>query len=117
MAKPNRTRTENLAQWVVDLQYNAIPQDAVERTKDLFLDWLGSAVAGRAHPAVVAIVRYATLMGPTTGRCELVDGSLKDLKTTTPAFAGLINGASSHVVEQDDLHNRSITHPVSILIL
>lgn len=106
------TRTEKLAQWAADVQYQNIPKDVVERTKELFLDWLGCAIAGRHHPAVLAIARYATEMGPSTGKkSEFVDGSLGFL--TTPAFAALVNGASSHVVEQDDLHNRSMMHPVS----
>ena len=105
------TRTEHLAKWAAALQFSDIPDDAVQRTKDLFLDWLGCAVAGRHHPAVSAIARFAAQMGPSTGKCELVDGSLN--LTTSPALASLVNGASSHVVEQDDLHMSSITHPVS----
>lgn len=105
------TRTERLGQWAVNLQYQDIPKEVIERTKDLFLDWLGCAIAGRHHPAVSAIARYATEMGPTAGKkCEFVDGSIGFL--TSPAFAALVNGASSHVVEQDDLHNRSMMHPV-----
>jgi 2-methylcitrate dehydratase PrpD len=30
-------------------------------------------------------------------------------------MVALVNGASSHVVEQDDLHNSSMMHPVSWL--
>jgi hypothetical protein len=105
------TRTEKLAQWAVSLQYQDIPQEVIERTKELFLDWLGCAIAGRHHPAVLAIARYTTEMGPTAGKkSEFVDGSIGFL--TSPAFAALVNGASSHVVEQDDLHNRSMMHPV-----
>lgn len=107
------TRTEQLARWASTLQFDNIPDNVVDRTKALFLDWLGCTVAGRNHPAVSAIARFAVQMGPSTGSSELVDGSLNF--TTSPAFASLINGASSHVVEQDDLHNRSITHPVSLV--
>jgi aconitate decarboxylase len=104
------TRTEHLARYAASLQYHDIPAPVVQRTKELFLDWLGCAIAGRNHPAVTAIVRYATQMGPASGKSELVDGSLGF--NTSPAFASLINAAASHVVEQDDLHNRSIMHPV-----
>ena len=48
-------------------------------------------------------------MGPASGKSELVDASVG---TTSAAFAALVNGAASHVVEQDDLHNSSIVHPV-----
>jgi 2-methylcitrate dehydratase PrpD len=104
-------RTDRLVKWAVDLKYSDIPDDVVQRTKDFFLDTLGCAIAGRSHPAVSAMVRFAAQMGPQSGKSELIDGTQN--LTTSPAFASLINAAASHVVEQDDLHNRSIMHPVS----
>lgn len=109
------TRTKRLASWAAKLRFSDLPEDVIEKTKDFFVDWLGCTIAGSHHPAVSAIARFAKHMGPSTGRSELVDGSLA--WTTSPAFASLINGASSHVVEQDDLHNRSIMHPVSLIQL
>ncbi|KAF9887406.1 hypothetical protein FE257_010261 [Aspergillus nanangensis] len=108
-----KTRTERLARWTVELKYEDIPDEVVQRTKDLFLDTLGCTIAGRHHPAVTGIARFAAQMGPSSGKSELVDSALN--RTTSPAFAALINGASSHVVEQDDLHNRSISHPATII--
>ncbi|KAL2839098.1 hypothetical protein BJY01DRAFT_219421 [Aspergillus pseudoustus] len=114
MSLPN-TRTARLASWSSTLRYTDLPDAAVQRTKDLFLDWLGCTIAGRHHPAVRAIVNFAKTMGPTTGKSELVDGDLAPFSRTSPAFAALVNGAASHVVEQDDLHNRSITHPATVI--
>lgn len=105
------TRTDRLVKWAVDLKYSDIPDHVVQRTKDFFLDTLGCAIAGRNHPAVSAMVRFAAQMGPSSGKSELIDSSHN--LTTSPPFASLINAAASHVVEQDDLHNRSIMHPVS----
>lgn len=105
------TRTQRLATWAANLQYSDLPPEVVQKTKDFFLDTLGCTIAGRHHPAVTAITRFIAHMGPSHGKCELIDGDLKF--TTSPAFASLVNGASSHVVEQDDLHNSSIMHPVS----
>ncbi|CAI7567286.1 unnamed protein product [Penicillium manginii] len=107
------TRTEHLATWAANLRYRDIPDDVVQKTKDFFLDTLGCAIAGRHHPAVNAMARFAVQMGPSNGKSELIDGALKF--TTSPAFASLVNGASSHVVEQDDLHNRSIMHPATVI--
>ncbi|KAJ6051714.1 hypothetical protein N7499_011092 [Penicillium canescens] len=114
MATSNQeTRTDRLVKWAVDLKYADIPDEVVQRTKDFFLDTLGCAIAGRSHPAVTALVRFAAQMGPSSGKSELVDGSQN--VTTSPAFASLINAAASHVVEQDDLHNRSIMHPATVI--
>lgn len=106
-----QTRTDRLIKWAVALKYSEIPDHVIQRTKDFFLDTLGCAIAGRDHPAVSAMVRFAAQMGPSSGKSELIDSSQN--LTTSPAFASLINAAASHVVEQDDLHNRSIMHPVS----
>jgi 2-methylcitrate dehydratase PrpD len=35
--------------------------------------------------------------------------------TTSPLFAALINGAASHVAEQDDVHNGSVFHPGTVV--
>ena len=43
-------------------------------------------------------------MGPASGKSEILSLGA----TTSAAFAAIVNGASSHVVEQDDLHNSSI---------
>ncbi|KAJ5172077.1 MmgE/PrpD [Penicillium capsulatum] len=110
---PGKTRTENLAEWAANLKFIDLPPDVVQKTKDFFLDWLGCTIAGRHHPAVAAMARFAAQMGPSNGNSELVDGALTF--STSPAFASLINGASSHVVEQDDLHNRSIMHPATVI--
>ncbi|KAB8201001.1 hypothetical protein BDV34DRAFT_237845 [Aspergillus parasiticus] len=107
------TRTERLATWASGLQYDDIPQDVIQRTKDLFLDWFGCTIAGRHHPAVKAIAVFVQQMGPPSGKSELVDHELGF--STSPAFAAMVNAASSHVVEQDDLHNRSIMHPATVI--
>ncbi|OGM42658.1 hypothetical protein ABOM_008421 [Aspergillus bombycis] len=107
------TRTERLATWASGVQYHDIPQDVIQRTKDLFLDWFGCTIAGRHHAAVKAMAVFVQQMGPSQGRSELVDGELGF--STSPAFAAMVNAASSHVVEQDDLHNRSIMHPATVI--
>src|SRR5699024_8310578 len=34
---------------------------------------------------------------------------------TSPLFAALVNGASSHIAEQDDVHNGSVFHPAAVV--
>ncbi|KIV90846.1 hypothetical protein PV10_05454 [Exophiala mesophila] len=106
------SRTERLVKWAHSLSCDDLPADAVERCKAFFIDWLACAVAGRDHPSVKAMVEYTQAMGPSTGRCEVV--GYPGL-TTSAAFAALVNGASSHVVEQDDLHNSSMMHPATVI--
>lgn len=103
--------TRELASFLARLRYEDVPDAAVERTKDLFLDWVGSALAGRNERPVRIIERFAREMGPSDGPSE----DLTSRRRTSPLFAALVNGAASHVVEQDDLHNASVFHPATVV--
>ena len=101
--------TQALTGFLADLNYTQLPEAVISRTEDLFLDWLGSALASQgAHP-IPLFERYAAMMGPASGPAGvLVNGT-----TSSAYFAALVNGASSHLVEQDDLHNSSVLHPAT----
>jgi len=103
--------TRELASFLARLRYEDVPDEAVGRTKELFLDWVGSALAGRGERPVRAIERFAREMGPSEGPSE----DLTSRRRTSPLFAALVNGAASHVVEQDDLHNASVFHPATVV--
>lgn len=106
-----QSRLHNLASWAANLRYEDIPPVVIGRTKEFFLDTIACTIAGRDHAAIIALAELAKKMGPSAGPCEVIPfPSMK----TSPAFAALINGACSHVVEQDDLHNSSMMHPVHI---
>ncbi len=103
--------TQALTGFLADLNYTQLPEAVISRTEDLFLDWLGSALASQgAHP-IPLFERYAAIMGPASGPAGvLVNGT-----TSSAYFAALVNGASSHLVEQDDLHNSSVLHPATVV--
>ena len=64
--------TRRLADFVASLCYDHIPQHVLEKTKDLMVDWLGSALAGKGARPVVALERYAAAMGPPRGPAEII---------------------------------------------
>ena len=103
--------TQALTQFLADLRYEQLPDAVISRTEDLFLDWLASALASQgAHP-IPLFERYAQKMGPATGPAQiLVNG-----QSSSAYFAALVNAASSHLVEQDDLHNSSVLHPATVV--
>jgi 2-methylcitrate dehydratase PrpD len=100
-----------LADFAANLRFEDIPQPVIERAEDLFLDWFGSALAGRNAPAVEAIECFAKSMGPATGPSEV----LTSRRATSPLFAALVNAAASHLAEQDDVHNGSVFHPGTVV--
>jgi 2-methylcitrate dehydratase PrpD len=109
MASASPTRT--LCEFVAELRFRDVPASVVAAAKDLLVDWFGSALAGRDSRPVRALEAFARKMGPPGGPSEV----LPSRSSTTPFFAALVNGASSHVVEQDDVHNGSVFHPATVV--
>ena len=104
---PSRT----LARFAAELRLEQIPPAVLRRTEDLLLDWVASALAGKAAEPVEIIQRFARAMGPTAGAAQV----LISRRRTSPLFAAMVNAASSHVAEQDDVHNGSVFHPATVV--
>jgi 2-methylcitrate dehydratase PrpD len=103
--------TRRLCDFLCAIRYDDLPQPVVLRTEDLFLDWIASALAGKDARPTRVMEKFAAEMGPADGPSEI----LVSRKKTSPVFAALINGAASHFVEQDDLHNSSVLHPGTVV--
>jgi len=101
----------DLARFVADLKFADIPAAVVSRCEDLFLDTMGSILAGSSARAVRSMAKYAELMGPATGGAE----DFVSRRMTSPMFAAMSNAAAAHVVEQDDVHNGSVFHPAAVV--
>jgi len=109
----DQTKAANctLSEFLCAIEYDAIPHAVVLRTEDLFLDWFASALAGKGARPTRVMEQFAAEMGPSSGPSEI----LVSRKRNSPLFAALINGAASHFVEQDDLHNSSVLHPGTVV--
>ena len=103
--------TRRLCEFLCAIRYEDLPGAVVLRTEDLFLDWFASALAGKDARPTRVMERFAAEMGPAGGPAEI----LVSRQRTSPVFAALINGAASHYVEQDDLHNSSVLHPGTVV--
>lgn len=103
--------SQTLATFAANLQFDDIPPDVMRRAEDLLLDWFGSALAGKGARPVEAIAWFARQMGPSEGKCEV----LIERRATSPLFAAMVNAASSHYAEQDDVHNGSVFHPAAVV--
>jgi 2-methylcitrate dehydratase PrpD len=103
--------TKTLATFLADLRFEKLPRPVIERTKELFLDWIASALAGRDARPVRVLERLEAHMGQREGASEI----LVSRRRTSPLFAALVNGAASHVVEQDDVHNGAVFHPAAVV--
>lgn len=103
--------TRELCEFLAAFTWSDVPGEAIEKTKELFVDWLGSALAGTGSRPVRAFQAFARQAGPPSGPSEV----LCDRSGTSAFFAALVNAAASHVVEQDDVHNGSVFHPGTVV--
>lgn len=98
--------TRALAEWVVSCELDAIPEEVRKEGVRTFVNWLGCAVGGSDHETVDCALRAVTpFSGPATasvlGRSERLDA----------LHAALLNGITSHVLDYDDTHLKTIIHP------
>src|SRR6478672_5814533 len=103
--------SKTLATFAANLQFDSIPDAVMRRAEDLMLDWFGSALAGKAGRPVQTIASFARQMGPADGPCEILISRTR----STPLFAAMVNAASSHFAEQDDVHNGAVFHPGTVV--
>ncbi|MFM7737408.1 MAG: MmgE/PrpD family protein [Alphaproteobacteria bacterium] len=94
--------TAELAAWASSFRPSAIPASAPV----LLLDWLGNAIGGVRGESSAAMARFLDRRAPrgesiAIGRDERLDAP----------WAALWNGQSSHVLECDDTHQGSSSHP------
>jgi 2-methylcitrate dehydratase PrpD len=104
--KKNATR--NLASFVYELEFDKLPPDTIQKTKEAVLDYIGALLSGynngnRLSRKLIELImrnggsEEATIIGPAV-KVPLIN-------------AALSNGVLSHVVELDDGHRVARGHP------
>jgi 2-methylcitrate dehydratase PrpD len=98
--------TEDLATWVVGVEYPHIPPPVRRSIDRALIDTLGVIVAGAAHPV------SRTLRGiASPGRCSLAGGG-----SATAADAALLNGVAAHAWDFDDTSYSGIMHGSAVVL-
>jgi len=103
--------SERLARFFCTLRYEDLSTELIWQIKTFFLDWLGSAFSGLSQPSSRIMLSLAHDMGGSSEATIIPDKS-----GHLALIAALVNGASSHVMEMDDLHRESIFHPAAAII-
>ncbi|QKY68311.1 MmgE/PrpD family protein [Lentibacillus sp. CBA3610] len=102
--------SEKLANYVIDTDYDDLPEEVVDFTKLCILDYFASAIAGSKTEPIQKIDELVREMGGES-QASLITGGHSSVPQTA-----LLNGASSHIVEQDDIHKGSIIHAATVVI-
>ncbi|MBE0478102.1 MmgE/PrpD family protein [Candidatus Aerophobetes bacterium] len=103
--------TQTLADFVVKTGYLQLTPDTVEKAKQCFLDWLGSALAGSIEDAARIMVSLIDEEGGVE-EATVINHSRKN----SCLNAALANAAMSHILELDDTHHGAAYHPAAAVI-
>ncbi|GAB6273479.1 MAG: MmgE/PrpD family protein [Peptococcaceae bacterium] len=98
--------TRKLAEFLSKTSYQDIPVSVRNHAKLCILDCLGVTIAGAREEMADLLVNFAQEMGGKEEATILGKG----VKTNV-LLASLVNGALSHVLDFDDVHVPSATHP------
>jgi 2-methylcitrate dehydratase PrpD len=105
-APPPPDVTARLATFVVRSRPDDLPAAVKVEARRTLLNWTGCAVGGSRHETLdIAIGALSPFFGPpqasVLGRRERIDA----------LSAALMNGMSSHVLDFDDTHLKTVIHP------
>jgi len=103
--------TRTLARYVVSARREDLPAGVRKEAARTLLNYVGCAVGGSHHETVdIAVSALSPFSGPAQatliGRKERLD----------ILHAALMNGISSHVLDYDDTHLRTIIHPAGPVV-
>jgi len=108
MAVSLGSATVRLADFALGLKFGDLPPEVVDRTKALFLDFLGVAFGGRLAESAGPVLRaVGRLRAGQPGEATVVG----EREGYPPHYAALLNGAFAHSQDFDDTHREGIIHP------
>ncbi|EME44685.1 hypothetical protein DOTSEDRAFT_35066 [Dothistroma septosporum NZE10] len=100
--------TLQLAQWVVNLTAEALPDPVRKAALRSLYNYMGCAIGGSNHPTVrKAFDALSSCFGAPTSTIFGHSGKRK----TDAQHAALLTGIASHVHDYDDTHLATIIHP------
>ena len=110
------SNTEAIATFVSELEYDAIPKEAIDRAKRQVLDVIGVALAGSTQQVGKLAARFVQKTGGTSD-CTVWGMELR----TSPPQAAFVNGIFSHALDYDDrwlpgAHPTAVTFPATLAI-
>lgn len=104
--------TEQFARFIKNTNYEDIPREIIEISKERILDTVGSSLAGCAGWGYRSeFLKACSNLG--SGNCNVIGGS--DFKFP-PARAAMINATFAHTVELDDGHKYAGIHAGAVVV-
>ena len=103
--------TATLATWAISRDTAQLPADVREAARRCVLDWMGVALAGSGDPLIRILIGAAQDEGGNAA-CTLV----AQRERVAPLQAALINGATGHMLDYDDVNTGMTGHPTAAIL-
>ncbi len=103
--------TQVLADFISQMTFDSLSSAVVEKAKECILDTVGCALAGSVSEEAAAMIR--ALKPYDEGSASVLWGSRHRASLFS---AALINGATAHCLEMDDVHRKAKVHAGTTVI-
>lgn len=105
---------EEIANFILDLRYDEIDYETIEKTKLCFIDFLGVSYRGsHEKSSQIAIKTITELFGTEPSKDKMATVMANGY--LNPIHASFLNGIFAHSLDLDDGHNLAQIHPGSIV--
>jgi 2-methylcitrate dehydratase PrpD len=111
MKENGLNQTEVLANFVVESRFENLPGEVIKASKKCLLDWIGVTLSGAGDFSIGILIDLIEEMGGQKQATILGYG-----KKTNLLNAALVNGTASHILDYDDAHEGTRSHPSAPLI-
>jgi 2-methylcitrate dehydratase PrpD len=102
--------SQKCSNFVCSINWSDIPEKVREQSKYYLLDWMGTLIAGSSTKEASIIQELISDQG------GIPQANVMSLKQKTSVLnAAFANGYISHILEVDDLHKKSISHPATTI--
>lgn len=110
----NLSSEKQITKHVLDLEFEAIPEQVVTTAKALILDTIAVGVAGVGLPLSESILRAGQIW---SGENPIIPVSILGRSDKlTASSAAFVNGFQIHCQEYDCVHERAVVHPLATII-
>ena len=102
--------TVELADEITALNFEQLARDDIEQIQRLILDYSAVTLCGSVQPWGRMLTTWARQNG--SGNSFLIGSG----GSASASVAGMVNGTSAHGYELDDTHDKSMSHPGTVVI-
>src|SRR5512139_1402704 len=103
--------TQELTRYCHGLKFQQLPEEAIDRVKYFFLDFIGVACRGSKEASSQSMYRFIREMDHRRQGGVIIGTKERAFHL----YSALANGTSAHAIEMDDVNNEASLHPAVVV--